>query len=83
MSKEGKFSDSVADFFDNQSWDHVRLLAQQKGIEMRSQGWSGAAMLPYGELEYSGFRNSIGSLVEQFTFRNGHTSEIKKGALGD
>ena len=83
LSKEGKFSDSVVDFFDNQSWDHVRLLAQQKAIEMRSQGWSGAAMLPYGELEYSGFRNSIGSLVEQFTFRNGHTSEIKKGALGD
>ena len=83
LSKEGTFSDSVVDFFDNQSWDHVRLLAQQKGIEMRSQGWSGAAMLPYGELEYSGFRHTIGSLVDQFTFRNGHTSEIKEEVLGD
>ena len=69
LSKAGKFSDSVADFFDNQSWDHVRLLAQQKGIEMRSQGWSGAAMLPYGELEYSGFRQRKGDHVDSFSFR--------------
>ena len=40
---------------------------------MRSQGWSGAAMLPYGELEYSGFRHSIGDLVARFAIRtNGH-----------
>jgi fructose 1,6-bisphosphate aldolase/phosphatase len=64
----------------------VRLLAQQKGIEMRSQGWSGAAMLPYGELEYSGFRQSIGDLVNQFAFRNGHGLEIpapQKAGAGD
>jgi fructose 1,6-bisphosphate aldolase/phosphatase len=74
LSKEGKFSDSFADFFDNPAWDHVRMLAQQKGIEMRSQGWSGAAMLPYTELEYSGFRQSVTNLVAQFAFRNGHVS---------
>ena len=72
LNKEGKFSDSFADFFDNPAWDHVRLHAQQKAIEMRSQGWSGAAMLPYTELEYSGFRQSVTNLVSQFTFRNGH-----------
>ena len=83
LSKEGKFSDSVVDFFDNQSWDHVRLLAQQKGIEMRSQGWSGAAMLPYGELEYSGFRYSISNLVDQFTVRKDHPSKIDEGSLSD
>ena len=69
LNGDGKFSDSYVDFFDNVSWDHVRLLAQQKGIEMRSQGWSGPAMLPYGELEYSGFRQSIGDLVDRFAFR--------------
>ncbi|MFQ6026072.1 MAG: fructose 1,6-bisphosphatase [Dehalococcoidia bacterium] len=84
ISPEGKFSDSAADFFDNPAWDHVRLLAQQKGIEMRSQGWSGAAMLPYGELEYSGFRQSIGDLVDRFAFRNGHEAETKeKSMTGD
>ena len=73
ISAEGKFSESSTDFFDNPAWDYTRQLAQQKGIEMRSQGWSGAAMLPYGELEYSGFRHSIGDLVARFAIRtNGH-----------
>ena len=86
LNAEGKFSDSHADFFDNAAWDHVRLHAQQKGIEMRSQGWSGPAMLPYGELEYSGFRQSIGDLVERFAFRNGHEPSVpqpQKAGAGD
>ena len=84
IAADGTFSDSSIDFFDNQSWDHVRLLAQQKAIEMRSQGWSGAAMLPYGELEYSGFRQSIGDLVDRFAFRNGHGAGVpEKAATAD
>ena len=84
IAPDGTFSDSSVDFFDNASWDHVRLLAQQKAIEMRSQGWSGAAMLPYGELEYSGFRQSIGDLVARFAFRNGHGAEVpEKAATAD
>ena len=74
VDPEGHFSDSQADFFDNPAWDYVRQLAQEKALAMRSQGWSGAAMLPYGELEYSGFRQSIGDLVDRFAFRNGHES---------
>lgn len=72
VNKDGYFSDSYADFFDGSSWDEVRRRAQIKGIEMRSQGWSGAAMLPYTELEYSGFRDTVGGLVKQFAFRDGH-----------
>ena len=84
LSSEGKFTNAVIDFFDNPAWDHVRILAQQKGMEMRSQGWSGAAMLPYGELEYSGFRQSIGDLVDRFAFRNGHGAPVpEKAASGD
>ena len=81
IAPDGTFSDSSIDFFDNPSWDHVRLLAQQKAIEMRSQGWSGAAMLPYGELEYSGFRRSIGDLVDRFAFRNGHGAGVPEKAI--
>ena len=81
IAADGTFSDSSIDFFDNQSWDYVRQLAQQKGIEMRSQGWSGAAMLPYGELEYSGFRQSIGNLVERFAYRNGHGADLPEPAV--
>lgn len=44
-------------------------------MEMRSQGWSGAAMLPHTELEYSGFRNTVTGLVERFAFRNGKTAD--------
>jgi len=71
MDPEGHFSDAYVDFFDNVAWDSVRLKAQEKGLEMRSQGWSGAAMLPYTELEYSGFRDTVSGLVDRFTFRNG------------
>lgn len=75
LSANGEFSDSFADFFDNPAWDYVRQLAQEKGLMMRSQGWSGAAMLPYGELEYSGFRQSIGDLVARFDYRDGHEED--------
>jgi fructose 1,6-bisphosphate aldolase/phosphatase len=75
LNKAGKFSDSYIDFFDNPAWDEVRRRAQQKAIEMRSQGWSGAAMLPYGELEYSGFRDTVTNLVNRFAFRDGHKAE--------
>ena len=72
LNAKGEFSDSFADFFDNPAWDYVRQTAQEKAIAMRSQGWSGAAMLPYAELEYSGFRQSLGDLMPRFAFRNGN-----------
>jgi fructose 1,6-bisphosphatase len=53
----------------NLAWDEVRRRAQVKAIEMRSQGWSGAAMLPYSELEYGGFRDTVTGLLEQFRIR--------------
>lgn len=70
LSKEGRFSDSFVDFFDNPTWDVVRNRAQEKAIAMRDQGWSGAAMLPYHELEYSGFRDTVTNLVNSFTIRS-------------
>ena len=51
------------------AWDEVRRRAQRKAIEMRSQGWSGAAMLPYSELEYGGFRDTVSSLLKRFQVR--------------
>jgi fructose 1,6-bisphosphate aldolase/phosphatase len=47
----------------------VRRRAQHKAIEMRSQGWSGAAMLPYSELEYGGFRDTVSALLKRFQVR--------------
>ncbi|WP_454516440.1 fructose 1,6-bisphosphatase [Bosea thiooxidans] len=70
IDKHGRFSESYTDFFDNPAWDEVRTRAQQKAIEMRSQGWSGAAMLPYSELEYGGFRDTVGELAKRFKIRD-------------
>lgn len=75
LTRDGHFSDAVTDFFDNVAWDEVRRRAQEKGIEMRSQGWSGPAMLPYTELEYGGFRDTVTGLVDRFQFREGSESE--------
>ncbi len=72
LDADGRFSDGVVDIFDNPAWDHVRLKAQEKALAMRDQGWSGAAMLPYNELEYSGFRDTVEGLLSQFAVRDGH-----------
>jgi fructose 1,6-bisphosphate aldolase/phosphatase len=70
IDRQGRFSESHTDFFDNPAWDEVRRSAQRKAIEMRSQGWSGAAMLPYSELEYGGFRDTVGGLMKRFKMRD-------------
>jgi fructose 1,6-bisphosphate aldolase/phosphatase len=76
LNSEGRFSDSYVDFFANPAWDEVRRRAQIKAIEIRSQGWSGAAMLPYSELEYGGFRDTVTSLLERFALRKREHAEI-------
>jgi fructose 1,6-bisphosphate aldolase/phosphatase len=76
IGRDGNFSDSYIYFFDNVAWDEVRQRAQVKSLEMRSQGWSGPAMLPYTELEYGGFRDTVGGLVDRFQIRNGHEAEV-------
>ncbi len=78
LAKDGTFSDSYVDFFDNPAWDEARLHAQRKAVEIRSQGWSGAAMLPYTELEYGGFRDTVGGLIDRFAFRDGGQAGASK-----
>jgi fructose 1,6-bisphosphate aldolase/phosphatase len=75
IDKEGRFSESYTDFFDNPAWDEVRQRAQRKAIEMRSQGWSGAAMIPYSELEYGGFRDTVSGLLKRFRLHQGRKPE--------
>src|SRR5205085_7276000 len=75
IDRQGRFSESYTDFFDNPAWDEVRRCAQRKAIEMRSQGWSGAAMLPYSELEYGGFRDTVSALLKRFRLREERKAE--------
>lgn len=65
VNGEGKLSESI-DFFGNPAWDAVRLEAQRKGGDMRSQGGFGPAMLSKDELEYTPLADAIGALDEQF-----------------
>lgn len=67
LAPNGTFSDQYVDFFDSDAWNVVRTQAQEKALAIRSQGWSGAAMLPYSELEYSGYRAVIKELENQFS----------------
>jgi fructose 1,6-bisphosphate aldolase/phosphatase len=58
-----------ADAFDHPYWDWVRDKISRKATEIRQQGFSGAAMLPYYELEYGGIVEKMGILDKKFKVR--------------
>lgn len=76
IAPTGKFTTTYVDFFNNPAWDYVRLEAQKKGIAMRSQGWSGPAMMPYDELEYTGFKKTLVDLTDRFEMK--HVARCKE-----
>jgi fructose 1,6-bisphosphate aldolase/phosphatase len=58
-----------ADAFAHPFWDTVRARVSDKAIEMRRQGFSGPAMLPMGELEYTGVVERLERLEKRFAVR--------------
>lgn len=64
----GKLTE-VVDPFDHPFWDAVRNRAAEKAMEIRRQGFSGAAMLPYSELEYGGIVHILERLDSRFHVR--------------
>jgi fructose 1,6-bisphosphate aldolase/phosphatase len=58
-----------ADAFDHPFWDYVRDDVSRKAIDIRTQGFSGVAMLPYSELEYGGIVERLGKLETKFKVR--------------
>ncbi len=65
---DGKLTEP-ADAFDHPYWDYVRNNISRKATEIRLQGFSGCAMLPYGELEYGGIVEKMKKLDDKFTVR--------------
>ncbi|HPU00683.1 MAG: fructose 1,6-bisphosphatase [Firmicutes bacterium] len=61
----GRLSEGV-DCFDHPYWDYVRRKVARKATELRQQGFSGAAMLPYTELEYGGIVEKMRRLESRF-----------------
>ncbi|HDM08693.1 MAG TPA: fructose 1,6-bisphosphatase [Candidatus Omnitrophica bacterium] len=64
----GRLTDP-ADAFDHPYWDWVRNRISGKASEIRAQGFSGAAMLPYSELEYGGIVAKMEKLEKKFKVR--------------
>jgi len=58
-----------ADAFDHQYWDFIRHNISKKAYDIRRQGFSGPAMLPYKELEYGGIVEILNSLDKKFKVR--------------
>lgn len=59
----------AADCFDHPYWDYIRNNVSRKATEIRQQGFSGAAMLPYSELEYGGIVKKMEKLDPRFKVR--------------
>ena len=57
------------DNFTQLFWNDVRDHVTKKSIEMRRQGFFGAAMLPMSELEYTGIVEKIKVLEQRFSVR--------------
>ena len=60
---------SAVDAFAHPFWDKVRDNVADKAMEMRRQGFFGAAMLPMSELEYTGIMEKLEMLNTQFSVR--------------
>jgi fructose 1,6-bisphosphate aldolase/phosphatase len=57
------------DAFAHPFWDSVRNAVAMKSMDMRRQGFFGAAMLPMSELEYTGITRKLGELESRFVVR--------------
>ena len=66
---DGKLTEPT-DVFDHPYWDWVRNKVAEKAHSIREQGFSGAAMLPYADLEYGGIKVRMQALEERFCIRN-------------
>jgi len=68
--REGKLSEPV-DVFDHPYWDHIRDRVSRKAHDIRAQGFSGSAMLPYSDLEYGGITERMKKLDTRFEIKEG------------
>ncbi|MFQ5664535.1 MAG: fructose 1,6-bisphosphatase, partial [Terriglobia bacterium] len=66
--QQGKLTEAV-DAFAHPFWNTVRDRIAEKSMEMRRQGFSGAAMLPMNELEYTGVMEKLKELDTRFKVR--------------
>ncbi len=66
--QNGKLTEAV-DVFGHPFWQHIRQKIAEKAVDMRRQGFFGAAMLPREELEYTGIMEKLDRLDRRFQLR--------------
>lgn len=75
----GRMAEAL-DCFAHPFWDEVRARVSAKAMDMRAQGFFGAAMLPMGELEYTGITEMLGSLDRRFRVRTAEARPLPGAA---
>lgn len=88
MTASGHFSDNTVDLFEGPAWDEARRRSQVKALEMRKQGFFGAAMAGVTEIAYTGLIDTHNALEAEFRVRqdgeatNGTVKASAAGAGG-
>ncbi len=70
MDAKGRFSHAVVDAFDSPVWNEARRRSEVKALEMRKQGFFGAAMASVTEMEYTGIVERYKALEPEFVIRH-------------
>jgi fructose 1,6-bisphosphate aldolase/phosphatase len=65
---EGCLTEAL-DAFAHPFWHAIRDQISRKAVDMRRQGFFGAAMLPMAELEYTGIIEKLAALEPRFRVR--------------
>lgn len=76
---EGRLTEPV-DVFAHPFWNRVRERVADKAIDMRRQGFFGAAMLPMDELEYTGITSMLNELAMHFRIREPEATAAERHA---
>ena len=76
MNASGHFTQNVVDVFEGHAWDEARRRSQEKALEMRKQGFFGAAMASVTEIAYTGLVDTHKALESEFRVR----ADIGNGA---
>ncbi len=69
MNATGHFTKNVVDVFEGPAWDEARRRSQEKALEMRKQGFFGAAMAGTTEIAYTGLVDTHKALEKEFRLR--------------
>ena len=84
MDAAGRFTVNVCDLFEGPAWDETRRRSQEKALEMRKQGFFGAAMASVTEIAYTGLVDTHKALEAEFRVRadsaNGAKAKVPAAA---